>query len=136
MTQFEGDDAARLHTCLSVKTYFKFARDHADGGDDRIDEPSSDEDSGTEEEIEVLRQVQASRRLQRLSQAQDSSRTVRFAASTSTSAPTQHASNMGANRLQPSGSFPSLESVPPKIWASNWVPPPGCYRGQITSGKL
>ena len=136
MISFEGDDAAWLHTCLSAKTYFKFTQDHANSGGDQIDEPSSD-DNNTNKETEVLQQVQTPRCLHRPSQAQESSFTVPTA-STPASAPipTQQASNMSANHLWPRGSFPFLKSVPPKIWASNWVPSPGHYRGQITLMSL
>ena len=60
MTAFKSDDVAHLHTCLSTKTYLKFAQDHAGGGLDQIDEPSSDEGDNTEEELKVLHQVQSS----------------------------------------------------------------------------
>ena len=127
MTSFRDADTIQLHTCLSVKTYFKFTHDHADGGSGQVDEPSSDDDNSNEE-TEVFQ-----RHLQPQTQAQEPSHTVPSAASTSTPVPTQQASDSGASCLWPMGSFPLLESVPPKIWVSNWIPSPGRYRGQITT---
>lgn len=127
MTSFGDADTIQLHTCLSVKTYFKFTHDHPDGGSGQVDEPSSDDDN-SDEETEVFRC-----HLQLQTQAQEPSHTVPSAASTSTPVPTQQASDSGASCLRPMGSFPLLESVPPKIWVSNWIPSPGRYKGQITT---
>ena len=88
MTTFDGDEAAWLHTCLLAKTIFRFPWDRADNDYNPFHEPSSDEENISEEESEVIQQVQASRHLQRLGQAHASSCNVRFAATTSTSTST------------------------------------------------
>ena len=49
MTSFGDADTIQLHTCLLVKTYFKFTHDHADGSSGQVDEPSSDDDNSNEE---------------------------------------------------------------------------------------
>lgn len=147
---FDGDEVARLHTCLSAKFFHSFPLDRADNSYDPLHEPSSDSEDDTEEEAEVIRQVQASRRSQRLAQAHTSSRSVRFATeasiptstststttSTSTSDPTHRAPNATVNPLRPRRTFDLLESVPSKPWSTNWTPTPGRYSGTITSGEL
>ena len=135
MTAFKSGDVARPHTCLSVKTYFRFTWDHADGSGSQIDVPSSNGKDDTEDETGV-------RRLPRSSQGP--SRVVRFVTPLSPSAPIPHTSVPTANssgstsitpttRLRSDGSFPSLSSLPPKIWGSSWVPSPGRYMGQLSS---
>ena len=135
MTAFKSGDVARPHTCLSVKTYFRFAWDHADGSGSQIDVPSSNGEDDTEDETDV-------RRLPRSSQGP--SRVVRFVTPLSPSAPIPHTSVPTANssgstsitpttRLRSDGSFPSLSLLPPKIWGSSWVPSPGRYMGQLSS---
>ena len=54
-----------------------------------------------------------------------------------TSVPTANSSGSTSitptTRLRSDGSFPSLSSLPPKIWGSSWVPSPGRYMGQLSS---
>ena len=132
MTAFESDDITCLHTCLSVKTYFKFAQDHADSGANQINKPSSDEgdDHG---EVKV--------------QVQPLCCSHPHTTPPSTSTHTHHASTLTANSssgpavivatnpLQPGGSFTSLSLLPPKIWDTPWVSSPGCYRGWLLSSQ-
>lgn len=129
MTAFEGDEMARFHTCLSAKTYFRFARDNAQNSANPDDEPSSEEeDDDAEEEAEVLCQVQATRRSQRLSQG--------TAVSSSGSAPPATApspltpiTTTGPLRRDVSLSY--LSSLPPKIWGNPWVPSHGRFAASI-----
>ena len=143
MTAFESDDVARLHTCLSAKTYFRFPPDHAGGGLDHINKPFSDEGDNTKEEPEVLHQVQSLRCLHRPPQV--SSRADCFTPPPSPSSPTCHTSIPTINSLsgstptaptdplRPGGLFASLSLLPPKIWDSVWVSSPGHYWAQLSS---
>ena len=143
---FKSDDVACLHTCLSAKTYFKFAWDHVGGGLDEIDEASSDEEDNTEEELEVLHQVQSSCHLHWSPQV--SSHAVCSAPPPSPSSATHHTSTqvinsssgststVPTNPHRPGGLFASLSSLPPKIWGSIWVSSQGRYRGQVSSIQL
>ena len=135
MTAFKSGDVACPHTCLSVKTYFRFAQDHVDGSGSQIDVPSSNGEDDTEDETDVCCLPWSS---------QGPSRVVRFVTPLSPSAPIPHTSVPTANssgstsitpttHLQSDGSFPSLSSLPPKIWGSSWVPSPGHYMGQLSS---
>ena len=47
MTVFKSSDVTHPHTCLSVKTYFRFTQDHADGSGSQIDVPSSNGEDDT-----------------------------------------------------------------------------------------
>ena len=113
------------------------------GGLDQIDEPSSDEGDNTEEELEVLHQVQSWHCL--CQSPQVSSHAVFSAPPPSPSSPMHHNSiqvinsssgstpTAPTNPLWPGGSFVSLTLLPPKIWGSIWVSSPGHYRGQVSS---
>ena len=121
ITSFEDNDTLCLHTCLSVKTWYRFGQDHADCGTDWTDEPSSGDNDNSDSGLS-----------QWPSEVQENSHIVHSVASTSTSAPIHQASNTQANPIQPSSSFALLKSVPAKIWASYWAPSPGRYVGQMT----
>ena len=121
ITSFEDDVTLHLHTCLSVKTWYKFGWDHADRGTDWTDESSSGDDNNSDSGLS-----------QWPSEVQENSRITHSVASTSTSASTHQASNTQGNPIWPSSSFALLKSVPAKIWASDWTPSPGHHVGQIT----
>ena len=135
VTAFKSGDVACPHTCLSVKTYFRFTWDHVDGSGSQINVPSSNEEDDTKDEADVHCLPWSS---------QGPSYVVHFVTPLSPSAPIHHTSIPTANssgstsitpttHLQSDGSFPSLSLLPPKIWGSSWVPFPGCYMGQLSS---
>lgn len=136
---FDGNNAAQLHTCLLAKTFFRFPWDQASNNYHLLNELSSDKDDDSEEEAEVIWQVQALCCLQHIVQAQTSTCNVCLVASASTSAsaptstPTHQAPAAQFNCLRPGRTFDLLKSVPPKPWSTDWTPTLGCYAGMITT---
>ena len=116
MTAFKSGDVACPHTCLSVKTYFRFTWDHVDGSGSQINVPSSNGEDDTKDEADVHCLPWSS---------QGPSYVVHFVTPLSPSAPIHHTSIPTANssgstsitpttHLQSDGSFPSLSLLPPK----------------------
>ena len=135
MTAFKSSDVACLHTCLPVKTYFRFAQDHVDGSGSQINVPSSNEEDDTKDEADVHHLPWSS---------QGPCHVICFVTPLSPSAHIHHTSISTANSsgstsitpttcLWPDGSFLSLSLLPPKIWGSSWVLSPGHYMGQLSS---
>ena len=140
MIAFDGNNAAQLHTCLLVKTFFRFPWDQANNNYCLLDKPSSDEDSeDSEEEAEMIQQVQALHHSQHIVQAQTSTCNVCLAASTSnsasapTSTPTHQAPAAQFDHLRLGRVFDLLKSVPLKPWSTDWTPTLECYAGMITT---